>query len=151
MKVLQANKMEVRIVFVFVVFTQWSWAASITRSASGEISEDVKFIHKTFPVPPSIIAIIQVDVFYPVDSDQYLTMGIYTTQDHVNLRKQCTERSHGQLGNEYLHPVITRYRDYSGRMRFKGYSANMCHYTGNITVQDFIPRNFSFLFGFRLH
>ena len=67
----------------------------MTALISGEISEDITFLHKTFPVPPSIEAIIEVDAYDPnlslTDQGHYPILGIYTTQDHVNIKKQCTD------------------------------------------------------------
>ena len=118
----------------------------------GTISNDVTFIHKTFPVPPSMRAIIEVKVSFPISSirlqDHCPLMGIYTTRDHVNLRKRCTERPHGQLGNEILHSGISTTDRLGSRLRCKNGLTNMLHGIKKITVQDFIPRKFSFSFGF---
>ena len=104
--------MEVRILFVLVVFTQWGWIYPITTSISGEISDDVTFIHKTFLVPPSMRAIIRYHVYYHKSSWikwRFLPMiGIYTTPDHINIRRQCTEIHYGQVKNRNLH-VRLRY------------------------------------------
>ena len=145
--------MKVRILFVFVVFTRWSWTHSITKSMSGVIADDTTFFYKTFPVSPLRMAIIEVDVRDFTGSSRlkghYPMVGIYTTQDHINFKKQCTDRVYGQLGNEYLHPGITTDTDESRLLICKNGLPNMLHCTGNITVQDFIPRKFSFSFGFR--
>ena len=55
--------MDVRIYITLLVFTQLNRIYSIT--ISGSVSGDVKFIYKMFPVPPSMRAIIEVDVSYP--------------------------------------------------------------------------------------
>ena len=137
---------------MFLCFTQLGRTHSITAFVSGRISEDKTFLHKTFPVPPSTRAIIEVDVYDPVGSlrqrGHYVMMGIYTTLDHVNFRKQCTETMYGQFENQHLHLGITKNTGLSGRLRCNEDSFNALHCMGNITIQDFIPRKFSFSFGF---
>ena len=77
-------------------------------SISSDITEHITFLHKTFPVPPSMRAIIEVDVSYPNSSDRIhdLIMGIYTTYNHVLIIKQCSYVQYTQLGNQGLHPTI---------------------------------------------
>ena len=138
--------MDVNSLIVLLFSNQWIWIYS--TSIHGNISEDVSFIHKMFPVPPSMRATINVDVYYP---HKYLypapILGIYT-QDHENIRRQCTFSSHGQVGNRDLHPQLTRYLDFSRTLRCERMS-NTLHCKGSIIVQDFIQRNFSFSFGFK--
>ena len=145
--------METRILSVFVVFTQWSWTHSITKSMSGVIFDDTSFFYETFPVSPLRRAMIEVDVQHFIGSSRqeghYAMVGIYTTQDHINFKKRCTERLYGQLGNQYLRTGITTNTDESRHLICKNGLSNMLHCTGNITIQDFIPRKFSFSFGFR--
>ena len=138
--------MDVRIFSVFAVFTQWKFIHSV--SISGEISEDVTFIHKKFPVP-STRAIIEVNVSFPVASivRHSPTMEIYTTQDHVNLRKRCTYVRYGQLKNPDLHIPLRHYRT----PRCLEQNDGKVHCIRNVTVQDFKPRNFSFSIGFECH
>ena len=52
------------------------------------------------------------------------------------------------VGNRDLHPAIARSRD-PRTLNCQINSTEIIHCTGNITVQDLIPRNFSFLFGFK--
>ena len=150
---LKTHKM--RIFFGLLVLTQFELYFSVTVSSiSGRISENVTFIHKTFPILPSKRAIIQVDVSYP---DRLLglygkwpMMGIYTTQDHVNIRKRCTYFSYGQVGNRDLHPSLTFYLNYSRTLKCRLIAHNI-NCTGTITVQDYLPRKFSFSFGFNCY
>ena len=147
--------MDVRIFIVLVVVsTQLKLICSFTTSIAGEISDDVRFIYKTFPVPPSNRAITEVNVSFPeryiVEQNQYLRMIIYTTKDHINIRsnQQCTQVGYGQLGNRKM---LIRIKCERGRYRIHKClkeSDDNIHCTGNITIQDFIPRNFSFSFGF---
>ena len=122
---------------------------SLKRTVSGEIFENVTFIHKTFPVPPSTRVIIEVDVSYPDSfAKTYPILGIYTTKSHLNLKRKCSMLRYGQLGNDNLHPGITLDRHESKPLKCETDNNTGIHCTGNITVQDFIPRIFSFSFGF---
>ena len=138
--------------FVFATFTLWMWSYSQSVSVSGIISEGVMFIYQTFPVLSSMRAIIQVDVYYPINSvrrqGSYPIMGIYTTADHINIKQRCTCVDYGQFRNKELHPGLTTAQNRSGSLRCEIDNVVMLHCTGNITVQDFIARNFSFSFGF---
>ena len=60
--------MEARIFIVLLVSTHFKWINSFTTSISGEISADLTFIHKRFPVLPSKRAIMHVDLYDPVGS-----------------------------------------------------------------------------------
>ena len=147
--------MDVRIFIVLVaVSTQLKLTCSFKTTIAGEISDDVPFIYKTFPVPPSKRAIIEVNVSFPeryiVEQNQFPRMIIYTTKDHINIRsnKQCTQVGYGQLGNRKM---LIRIKYERGRYRIHRClkeSDDNIHCTRNITIQDFIPRNFSFSFGF---
>ena len=75
-------------------------------------------------------------------------MGIYTTLDHINIRKRCTDIEYGQVGNENLHSGLTRNQNYSAPLRCRLQTRSRPHCTGNITMKDFIPRSFSLLLGF---
>ena len=105
-------------------------------SISSDITEHITFLHKTFPVPLSMRAIIEVDVSYPNSSDRIHDpiMGIYTTHNHVNIKKQCSYVQYSQLGNRPLKCLKE--------------GLDTIHCTGNITIQDYKPRSFSFSFGF---
>ena len=125
-------------------------------SVSSRISDNVKFVYETFPVPPSMRAIIEVNVYHPVygyyhqnvNSEHFPILGIYT-QNHMNIKNQCTHTKYGQLLNFNLHPGITLDTHHSKPLKcaIDDFS-NKIHCTGNITVQDFKPRHFSFSFGF---
>ena len=119
----------------------------MTTSVSGSIadSEDVTFIHETFPVPPSKRAKIGVDVYPPNHIPFPVWIGIYTTRDHVNIKRQCTESVYGQVKNRDLHLEIGSPQN----LKCDSFSNNITHCTGHIIIQDFKPRNFSFSFGFR--
>ena len=143
--------MDPRIFILLVVLTQSN--CSLTTSISGEVSEDVTFLYKTFPVTTSMRAIIQVDIYYPetsiAEQGHYPIMGVYTENDHINIKKQCTYVEYGQLGNKNLHLRIRNDAGHFRMPRCLKESDDNIHCTGNITIQDFKPRKFSFSFGFR--
>ena len=133
--------------FWLVTIIQWKWAHSIPTSISGEILENVTFIHKTFPVPPSDGAIIQYDVHFQM-MRPFPTLGIYTTPDHVNIQRKCTYRSYGQVRNTAMHQDFGYWYSQYGHNSCEWVENNTRHCTGNITVQDFIRRKFYFSLGF---
>ena len=144
--------MDVRVhIILLLVLTQRKWMIHST-TVSRSVSEHVNFIHEVFPVPSSMRAIIEVAVYYPyyesVSSGDFPVLGLYTTEDHINIRSQCTHTKYGQLGNFNLHPSITLDRHESRPLKCAKYTTNTIHCTGDITAQDFIPRKFSFSFGF---
>ena len=145
--------MEIRILLLFEIIIQWKccYSVSLLTSISSEISDDVTFIHKTFPVPPSKRAIIEVDVSYPKNASYFPKLGIYTTQDHTNIRNRCQVSEFGQFGNGNLHPGITvQPREWTGPLTCRiDNTTNTIHCSGNITIQDFKPRNLTFSFGFK--
>ena len=103
--------MNVVMFIVVFVFVQLNLTTALIRASSGVISEDMTFIYHQFPVPPSVRAIIEVDVSYPINSIGMQgtdpVLGIYTTNSHINIGKECTQNFYGQLLNRELHPVLT--------------------------------------------
>ena len=137
--------MDIRIFILILILPHWNLIHSM--SISSEISEGVTFLHKTFPVPPSMRAIIEMGVYYPISSVQGRNnpiIGIYTTENHINIKKQCTHVGYSQLGNKYLHPRIRLHESYPCLPE----GNDTIHYKGDFKVQDFKPWNFSFSFGF---
>ena len=141
--------MNMMIFIWIIILTQ----IKLSHSISGEISDDITFFHKTFPVPPSKRAIIEVDVSYPEGSGRKQMhnnpiMGIYTTNNHINIKKKCVHFRWGQLGNTNLHPRIRLDKSDIRPPKCLLESKDTIHCTGNIKLQDFKPRNFSLSFGF---
>ena len=145
--------MDLRIFTIFIILVILIHGNLILSiSISGEISENITFLRKTFPVPPSMRAIIEVDVSFPESSIRILgynpMIGIYTTKDHVKIKKQCTYVPYDQLANGNLHrPIRLDESDIQPPKCLKE-GLDTIHCTGNITVQDFKPRKFSFTFEF---
>ena len=142
--------MDVRIFILLAIIGQPIVIGSV--SISGKITEDITFLLKTFPVPQSMRAIIEIDVSY-ADSPlrkqgHYPRMGIYTTVDHINIKKRCTYIPFGQLANDHLHPRMTLDESDIRPPKCFEEPEGIIHCRGNITIQDFKLRNFSFSFGF---
>ena len=114
----------------------------------GIITENVTFFYQRFPVAPSKSYTIEFNVSYHKGSMGYTypIMGIYTKYSRINVYKRCSYIQYEQLHNENLHPYLRvgRYRTTTCSM--SGPDTVNC--TGRVTVQDYIPRNFSFSFGF---
>ena len=143
--------MDLRVFIVLLGLLRCNWTHTVTTFLSGSVSEDVRFVHETFHIQPSKRARIGVDVSFPDRCSFWWipepVLGIYTTQDHVNIQKRCIERKYGQVGNRDLHPILELDHKMSRTLTCE-YANYAFHCAGNITVQDFIPRNFSFAFAF---
>ena len=87
--------MEARIFIVLLVSTHFKWIYSFTTSISGEISADLTFIHKTFPVPPSKRAIMHVDLYDPVGS--FRLYGHYAMMGFTSLIIILISKSNAQI------------------------------------------------------
>ena len=147
--------MDNRVYFLLVAFVQLKLSHSHKTSVSGEVSNNVPFLHKTFPVPPSKRAIIDVNVSYPISSvrmqGNYPFLRIYTTKEHVNIEKQCVQNLYGQLLNRDLHPALSTEQNHPGKLsRYLSCVSDTIriHCKGKIVIQDFKPRKYSFSFGF---
>ena len=123
----------------------------------GEISENVTFLHSKFRGPPSRRAEIWFRVSFK-EQGHHPIFGIYTTEDHINIQKQCTYIDYGQLGNRNLHLRLTtddyvypylHDSDFCVPVLASVNDSRSISCQRFITVQDFIPRNFYFSFGFR--
>ena len=130
--------------------TNWCCTYSLSASVSGSFTENTEFVHKIFPVPPAKWAMIEVDVSYlkvHETEKHYLIMGIYTTEDNVDMRRRCIHTRYGQLGNKNLYPVLTMNQSLSGHLRCET-NNQWLHCKGRIPIQDYTPRNYSFSFGY---
>ena len=134
-----------RYLFVFAAFTVCHCSASLTTSVSGYISRSTHFFYKKFPVPPSKWAIVKVDVSY-IKEKSNLIMAFYATRNHINITYGCIDRTYQQTGNKNLYPELTTNSNLSGPLTCKLKDVLRC--TGEIPIQDYTPRSFSFSFGF---
>ena len=138
-------------IFVFAIFALWHCTHSLTTSLFGDTSRNGNYFDRKFPVPPAKYAMIEGDIFIPGNQvpETPLIMGIYTTE--VRSERGCIYRQYGQLANKNLFTALTPYLDLSGPLRCKDYGfwdIGGFRCTGEISIQDYTPRNLSFLFGF---
>ena len=124
-----------------------------STDVSGIITENVTFFYRKLPVAPSMRATIEFNISYSQSSMRgkrpWPLMGIYTEYPTINIQERCSKIIYGQLHNENLHPFlrIPEYR--TTKCELSGSDTVNCR--GKVTVQDFIPRNFSLSFGFECH
>ena len=87
-----------------------------------------------------------------------LYLDIYTTEDNQNLKTRCVTNVYGQFRNENLH-IPMRLQDMpnlinSGspdkfnKCKMDDDHSDMISCTGRITIQDYLPRNYGFSFGY---
>ena len=79
-----------------------------------------------------------------------IIMAIYTTEDNFDMRMKCIHRQYGQLGNKNLYPALTMNQSLSRPLKCEDngiWDRRVIRCTGDISIQDYTPRNLSFLFG----
>ena len=145
-----ATNMRVGLIIVFAALTQWGCTESQTASISGSVSDDVTFLHKMFPVPPSSNMIVEMDISYPEIYDSPM-IKLHTTEDHFDIRTQCIPGQYGQLREYGLHPGLIMGKSLSGRLRCElcfVQNTRMLHCRGDIIVQYYRPRHIYFSLGY---
>ena len=116
---------------------------------SGRINENTTFFYRKLPVTPSVRAKIEFTVSHQLGSEgyKYPLMGIYTEYPTINIEQRCSYVTYGQLRNENLHPYLREGQYRTTRCTSSGSDNVNCR--GEVTIQDYIPRNFFLTFGFR--
>ena len=87
-----------------------------------------------------------------------LYLDIYTTEDNQNLKTRCVTNIYGQLRNENLH-IPMRLTDMPNlinpgspdkfnKCKMDDDDSSIIFCTGRITIQDYLPRNYGFSFGY---
>ena len=122
---------------------------------TGHITHDSEFYYREFLTFPPMVATIKYHISYNYTTDNpqcfscYPKLDIYTTKSDANLERNCSVDEFGQLRNENLHtPLRPRDRLY----RFTNCTKEIrgiVHCRGETKIQDYIPRNYGFSFGFR--
>ena len=116
---------------------------------SGTIMENTTFFYRKFPTFASKLVTMEYNITYKKDLSIYFPMlFFYTTQNHSDLQAQCISSKYGQIRNEdFWIPLNPRLIPYRGKTTcFEKYQQVHCF--GKITIQDYIPRSFSFSVGF---
>ena len=117
-----------------------------THSITDAIVEDVSFYYRKLSEYPSLLATIEYSIIYK-SSDPCVKLEIYTEENHTNIKNQCSTVDYGQLRNENFHTMLRpeRYR-FTRCKKYQNGTQIKCH--GKTYIQDFIPRYYSFSFGF---
>ena len=133
--------------YLFIFFLQWRCVCLLTISDT--IKNDTHFYYRKLSNYPSKLATIGYSVTFNYNVKGKVRMDFYTTEDHINIQNQCRVKVYEQVRNDNLHTLLR-----PGRYRFTTCERDrndsvIVHCNGNTTIQDYIPRNFSFSFGFR--
>ena len=118
-------------------------------SVVGTVDEDTTFYYRELTKEPSLLVTIEYTVIYNRSAvSTSSNIIIYTTEDHINRRTKCINDRYGQLRNENLYGPLREgtFRETTCARRPNQPEMIECH--AQYPVQDFIPRNFSFSFGF---
>ena len=112
----------------------------------GTIKQDTSFYYRKLSTYPSRLATVEYSIFYQETFTP--NFDIYTTENHKNIEKKCSSVNYGQVANEDLHwrMRLGTYR-FSHCENFKN-DSKLRKCRGSASIQDFIPRNFGFSFGF---
>ena len=115
---------------------------------SHTITEDTKWYYKQLTTNPSLIMDIEFSIVF-LDTLGTFRFNLYTTEDHINIQKQCPFQHYEQLYNEDLSAPLWlgSYRNYSCSKRRDGFR----YCKGKTVMQDFKPRNLGISLGYGCH
>ena len=112
----------------------------LSLSVSGRIENETTFFYRKIPTDsPKSSATIDYAVTFPI-SVEYVNLGVYTTNDHINLQKRCTYHMYEQLGNKKMQTELDHHSNSCNISRDK----LSCQ--SRIMVWDYRPRKFAFSF-----
>ena len=113
---------------------------------NGEIEDHVGFYFRKLSDFPSKIATIGFSVYSSL-SKPFATLIFYTLEEKVNenVQKKCSEFAYGQFYNENMVVILTKH---TARKQNCKEVDDMVHCSGTTVIQDFLPRNYYFSFGF---
>ena len=117
---------------------------------SGQVKTDTRFYYRKLSKFPSKMAEIEYSINFK-KIDVKISLDIYTTEDDLNLKTNCSNNVYGQLRNENLHtPMKLRSKPYRFTMCIiDDFNSDMVHCEGKVTIQDYKARNYVFSFGYR--
>ena len=111
-------------------------------SVSGTIENETAFFYRKIPTEsPSSSATIDYAVTFPRNL-KYVNLGVYTTEDHINLQNRCTCHMYEQLGNKKMQTEL----DFLRNSCILSHDKLSCN--SRIIVWDYRPRKFGFSLGF---
>ena len=144
--------MEAKGKHIFIFLIQWTIARTFI-SFSHTIVNDTQFYYHKLSVNSSKLATIEYSIINNIRyqcPDCMIHFHIYTTDDDKDLKTQCHNKNYGQLRNENLHtPLLPRKKPYRSTTCALDEDDDLiiiCH--GKTSIQDFIPRNYAFSFGY---
>ena len=111
-----------------------------------EVTSDVGFYYRKLSTIQSKYAILEYRIISrPEDLVQ---LDFYTTSvdEHVNIKRQCSHQVRGQLNNKDFHCSLKR--GHYNNIICEHNNDNLLFCRGKLEVQDYIPRDFAFSFGF---
>ena len=148
------NHLLVLIVSIFAIIKKG--ATSLT--VSDQIGTNTNFYFRRLNVFPSKLAAIEFSVNFntsdiavkcvPSKQPCRVYIDIYTTKDDANLKTNCSNIDYGQLLNEDLHSPLRpgSYRFTTSKL--DDVDSDMLHCKGRAMIQDYVPRNYGFSFGY---
>ena len=113
---------------------------------TGIINYKTTFYYRKLPVAPSIRATIDFSVSYPKYSYKEPVINFYMVYPAINIEKRCSYKRYGQFHNRNLHEHLSVGQHETAICTWSG--VDTVSSRGRVTVQDYIPRNFSLSFGF---
>ena len=127
------------------------WCIALKTSLSYVLSgsfENHTFYHGSLVEYPSKLVTIEYmfKKLEPPEND--IQFNIYTTEDDMDFLTKCSNTFYGQLQNENLRTPLTGQR-YKNAVCEYNSDQNIISCYGKITIQDHIPRYYTFAFGFK--
>ena len=97
--------------FLLAIIITTLWKPILSLDVIGTINEDCQFYYRKLSNIPSTLTTIEYFISYNqsiilVENSTDLVMGIYTTEDNINLETKCSNAVYGQLRNDSLHTCL---------------------------------------------
>ena len=125
---------------------------------SDVLTKETSFYYRRFQTFPSQLATVEYSVIFNLTRISYLCDGngcnvildIYTTEQDINLKTNCSNDSFGQLRNENLRTSLKlRYRPYRfTTCKLDDVDSDILYCKGRTVIQDYKPRHYGFSFGY---
>ena len=111
---------------------------------SRTFTEDTTWYYQQLTTRPTLIVEIEFSIVC-LQGPRSLRFNLYTTEDNINLKKNCSLRNYGQLNNGQFWTRLwpLSYIKYVCLKDKNG----LLHCTGKTVIQDFKPRTVSFSIG----
>ena len=115
----------------------------------GKINADTSFYYGKLSDVSSKVATISYSIKFKTTNVEVM-LEIYTTDDDLNLKTNCSNDGFGQMRNENLHTPLTPRADPHRFTKCKvdNVDSDILHCIGKTTIQDYIPRKYGFSVGY---